>query len=88
MKLSNAVTPENITESIKNVQWHVMPGTTLTICLVTLYNGYTVTGESACVNPDNFNRVLGEQYSYENAKEKIWPLLGFLLAHQNWEADQ
>lgn len=88
MKLNDKVTTENIDEAIRSVAYHVLPGTTLTVCLLELYSGFTVTGESACCNPANFDRALGERYALEAAKEKLWPLLGFLLAHQNWERNQ
>ncbi|CAB4161043.1 Phage protein (N4 Gp49/phage Sf6 gene 66) family [uncultured Caudovirales phage] len=52
----------------------------LTICVLTLRNGFTVTGESACVTPANFDAEIGRQIARRNAVEKVWPLLGFLLA--------
>ena len=54
-------------------------GGTTTICQLTLENGFTVTGESACVDPDNFDKTIGESIAYENARNKIWVLEGYLL---------
>lgn len=51
----------------------------LTICILSLENGFTVTGESACVSPDNFDRIIGQKIAYENARNKIWMLEGYLL---------
>lgn len=51
----------------------------LTICVLVLKNGFTVTGESACVSPENFNAEIGRSVARENAMNKIWPLLGFRL---------
>lgn len=51
----------------------------LTICVLTLTNGNTVTGESACASPANYNKEIGERLSRDNATKKIWPLLGFSL---------
>jgi len=51
----------------------------LTICVLVLRNGFIVTGESACVNPANFSEELGRKIAREHAKEKIWPLEGYLL---------
>lgn len=51
----------------------------LTFCVLVLQNGFTVTGESACVSPENFNAEIGRKIARENAVEKIWPLLGFRL---------
>lgn len=51
----------------------------LTFCVLVLRNGYTVTGESACASPENFNAEIGRRIARENAVAKIWPLLGFRL---------
>lgn len=73
------VTKESIEAKITEVRYIVIPETTVTICIITLQNGYSVRGESACVDPANFNKELGEKYSYEDAFKKIWPLEGYLL---------
>jgi hypothetical protein len=73
------LTPDMISAAIKTAQYYVFPGTTLTVCCVTLQNGYTVLGESACADPANYRKDLGEKYAYENAKNKIWALEGYLL---------
>lgn len=51
----------------------------LTFCVLVLENGFTVTGESACASPENFNADIGRKIAYENARQKIWPLEGYLL---------
>lgn len=51
----------------------------LTFCVLVLDNGFTVTGESACVDPANFSSEIGMRVAREKAIEKIWPLLGFRL---------
>lgn len=51
----------------------------LTFCVLTLKNGFTVTGESACASPENFDADTGRQIARENAVSKVWPLLGFAL---------
>jgi len=51
----------------------------LTFCVLVLRNGFTVTGESACASPENFNVEIGERIARENAVSKIWPLLGFAM---------
>jgi hypothetical protein len=51
----------------------------LTFCVLVLDNGFTVTGESACASPENFNAELGRKIARQKAVEKIWPLLGFRL---------
>lgn len=51
----------------------------LTFCVLVLRNGFTVTGESACASPENFNAALGLKIARANAVQKVWPLLGFRL---------
>ena len=51
----------------------------LTFCVLTLRNGFTVTGESACASPENFDVQVGRAIARENAVQKIWPLLGYEL---------
>jgi hypothetical protein len=51
----------------------------LTFCVLVLRNGFTVTGESACVSPENFDPEIGRQLARQNAVAKIWPLMGYAL---------
>ncbi len=51
----------------------------LTFCVLVLRNGFTVTGESACASPENFNAEIGRKIARENAKQKIWVLEGYRL---------
>lgn len=51
----------------------------LTICVLVLRNGFTVTGESACASPENFDAEIGRKIARQNAVNKIWPLLDFSL---------
>lgn len=55
------------------------PLSRLTFCVLTLRNGFTVTGESACASPENFNAEIGVRIARDNAREKIWMLEGYLL---------
>lgn len=54
----------------------------LTFCVLVLGNGFTVTGESACASPDNFNADIGKRLARENAVRKVWPLLGLELRNR------
>ena len=51
----------------------------LTFCVVVLKNGFTVTGESACASPENFNAETGRKIARQNAEQKIWSLMGYEL---------
>ncbi|UUX38869.1 Gp49 family protein [Burkholderia contaminans] len=58
----------------------------LTFCVLVLRNGFTVTGESACVSPENFDAEIGRKVARQNAVAKIWPLEGYLLKQRLHEA--
>ena len=60
----------------------------LTICVIVLENGFTVTGESACASPENYNATIGQEVAYENAVEKIWLLEGYSLKQRLHEEAQ
>lgn len=51
----------------------------LTFCVLVLKNGFTVTGESACASPENFDPEIGQKIARANAVNKIWPLMGYEL---------
>ena len=54
----------------------------LTFCVLVLRNGFTVTGESACASPENFDAEIGRKIARQNAIQKIWPLMGYALRQQ------
>ena len=74
------VTPDSIKAKIAKVDYMVLPDSTVTLCNITLHNGYSVRGESACVDPRNFNIEIGKGLAYKQAFDKLWPLEGYLLA--------
>lgn len=71
--------PTMIDEAIQSEAYHVFPGTTMTVCALTLRNGFIVIGESAAASPENFNVEIGRKIARENARNKIWALEGYLL---------
>lgn len=73
------LTPELIDNTIVDEDYHVFGKTCLTVCCLTLRNGFTVTGESACASPENFDEELGRKIARSNARDKIWALEGYLL---------
>ncbi|WP_339109242.1 Gp49 family protein [Thioclava sp. GXIMD4216] len=76
------ITPDDVDAEIMGEEYHVFLGSCLTVCCLMLKNGFTVTGESACASPENFNSEIGRKIARSNAREKIWPLLGFRLRDQ------
>lgn len=76
------VTPERIEQVIVAAQYYVVPGTMVTICCLTLRNGFNVVGHSACASPENFNEEVGREAALRDAKRQIWALEGYLLREQ------
>ena len=60
----------------------------LTFCVLVLRNGFTVTGESACASPENFDAELGRKISRANAVNKMWPLMGYALKDKLAESEK
>lgn len=62
-------------------EWQASPKVLdlLTFCVLVLRNGFTVTGESACASPENFDADIGKRIARTNAEQKIWPLMGYAL---------
>lgn len=73
------LSPDKIDAQIASEAYHVFPGTTLTVCALTLKNGFSVIGESAAASPENFNADLGKKIARDNARNKIWAFEGYTL---------
>lgn len=82
------VTEDDINDAIVAEDYHVFPDTALTVCCLTLRNGFTVTGESACASPENFDAETGRFFAREKARDKIWALEGYLLRQRLHEGKQ
>ncbi len=52
---------------------------TLTVCVLSLKNGFTIIGKSAPADARNFDPVLGQKLAYEDAVRQVWPLMGYAL---------
>ena len=72
------LTKEFLESEIDKVEYNRF-GETNTHCTITTKSGFTFTGESACVDPNNFDQKIGEKFAYENAFEKMWMPYGFWL---------
>lgn len=72
------VTPDDIKRVIAGEQYHRLTNT-LTVCVLTLENGFTVTGQSACASPENYDETIGNELARRDAENKIWSLEAYLL---------
>lgn len=80
------VTMESMLAKIKKTEYTVLGDSTTTLCMLTLENGHTILGTSACVDPAQYNKATGEKYAFEKAIDHMWPLEGYLLAEKRYQA--
>jgi|SRR6185312_4866601 len=80
------VTKESIEARIKDTDYMVLPNSTVTVCNIKLENGFSVRGESVCVDSRNFDMEIGRQIAYRDAFSKLWQLEGYLLAERRFQA--
>ena len=79
--------PAHIDSQIKDIRYHRVEGTTTTICSLILMNGFVVNGESASASLANFDEDLGKKIAFDNARDKIWMLEGYLLRQKLHESE-
>lgn len=82
----NRITATDLLAKVKSSVYARLPDSTTTVCQITLENGFTVVGSSACVDPAVFNVATGEKIAFDNAFEKLWDLEGYLLKQRRFEA--
>lgn len=73
------VTPADVKAEIVGETFTLLPSGRVTVCELTLKNGFTVRGESAVVFIENFDHGIGRKVARENAEKEVWQLLGFRL---------
>lgn len=84
--IPNKLEMGDILGQVVRTDYVIMPDGRTTICQITLKNGFTVRGESSCVDISNFNKAIGEKIAWENALDKIWQLEGYRLQQRRYEA--
>ncbi len=76
---SDAIQQQNAVHECDDSGWLLGSTQLLTFCVIQLRNGFTVTGESACASPENFDAEVGRKIARQSAVQKIWPLMGYEL---------
>lgn len=82
------VRPEDLEAVIVGEQYHQHAGTLMITCVLTLKNGFNVSGESACASPEIFDETVGKTIARRNAKDKLWSLLGYQLKEKLFLIEQ
>lgn len=84
--MENYISEDHIQSVISATDYIVMSDGRTTVCHLTLRNGFTVLGSSACVSVENFNRGTGQELALKDATEKVRVLEGYLLHQKIHEA--
>lgn len=79
------VTEDDLDKEIVGEDYYRFPDTTVTVCCLRIRNGMCLIGESACVDPNNFDEATGRKVARANAREQLWKLLGFRLLDKKAE---
>ena len=85
------LTPVILKNLIEREDYIRHESSTTTVCFLTLKNGFVVTGQSACIDPANFNEEIGRTVAYDDAFDKLWELEGYhqkVLLSQTSQASQ
>src|SRR5215207_7771092 len=76
-KTAPKVTVESIEAKIAEVDY-ISRGY-LTICVITMRNGFKTVGKAASASPENHDSAVAQRYAYESAFKPLWELEGYLL---------
>ena len=71
--------PQDIDAAIVSETFTVLPSGRVTVCELTLRNGFTVRGESAVISLENFSAEIGQKVARDSARNKVWELEGYLM---------
>lgn len=82
------LTPDHIDNCIKYCEYWVVPNTTTTVCAMILQNNFVIVGKSAAASMANFDKEIGKKIAYDNAREQIWALEGYLLKERLYAQGQ
>lgn len=73
------VNPQDVKNMIVGETFTVLPNGLTTVCQLTLSNGWTVLGQSACVDPAEFDAETGKEIARRNAEDEVWKFAGYEL---------
>lgn len=77
------LTKQDIEAVIANIEY-LKVGKKTTLCLLTLESGFEVVATASCVNPEDYNEVIGNQIAYQRALDKVWELQGYVAQWRRW----
>lgn len=78
------LTKDDLKALVVKEYYHRIPDSTVTVCALTLKNGFVVVGDSACIDPRKFDEEIGRQVAFDDAIEKVWELEGYCMKSEGW----
>jgi len=83
------VTQEQIDNILSNSGFKVFHRIFGKQCIVValLPNGFTIVGESACVDPNNYDETIGYNLAIKDIENQLWMLEGYLLQNRGEKND-
>jgi hypothetical protein len=84
-KRAPRVTEQSIKSKIEEVTYTFHAH--MTICVITMKNGFFVVGKAAPADPQNYDIQVGMRYAYEDAFKQLWQLEGYLLREHLYERE-
>lgn len=82
------ITQEHINSKLRGITYTLLPSGRVLVCEITLENGFTVRGESAVLNPADFDMEIGKEISFRNAVEKVLQLEAYLLQEKLYKGNE
>jgi Phage protein (N4 Gp49/phage Sf6 gene 66) family len=78
----NKVSEDDIDTILSNSSYYVNHRIFGKQCIVVaqLPSGFTIVGQSACVDPENYVEAIGEELARQDIKDQLWKLEGYLLS--------
>lgn len=70
---------------IVHEDYYRFPGTRVTVCCLVLKNGYEMTGEAVCANPNLFDPEIGKRQARKNTLKRVKDREQYLLRQRLYE---
>lgn len=70
---------------IVHEDYYHYPGTRVTVCCLVVENGFSITGEAVCANPNQFDFTAGKRQARRNTLKRLKEYEHYLLRQRLYE---
>jgi hypothetical protein len=81
----NTITNDHIESIIANEHYDYKQDLGMTLCFLTLKNGFIVHGEAHILVYEWYDEKISKERARNNAKDKIWVLEAYLLKQREYD---